>query len=67
MVMGGNVWWEKILVVGQGKNAQHTIILPGVFFCRAPEKMRMAKILLAVRPKNAQGKDWNALQTLIFP
>jgi hypothetical protein len=52
---------------GSGKKRTTYYYFTGRFFCRAPEKMRMAKILLAVRPKNAQGKDWNALQTLIFP
>jgi hypothetical protein len=37
--------------VHQHKNARHTIFLPGVFFCRVPWKMRMTKLLFAVRPR----------------
>jgi hypothetical protein len=53
--------------VRQNKNARQTIFLPGVFFYRAPWKMRTAKLLFAVRPKICARQRLKRTAIIIFP
>jgi hypothetical protein len=56
-----------MFVVCQHKNARQTIFLPGVFYYRAPWKMRTAKLLLAVRPKICARQRLKRTAIIVFP
>jgi hypothetical protein len=53
--------------VRQHKNARQTIFLPGVFYYRAPWKMRTAKLLFAVRLKICARQRLKRTAIIIFP
>jgi hypothetical protein len=56
-----------LFAVRQHKNARQTIFLPGVFYYRAPWKMRTAKLLFAVRPKICARQRLKRTAIIVFP
>jgi hypothetical protein len=58
-----NYWFA----VRQNKNAWQTIFLPGVFYYRAPWKMRTTKLLFAVRPKICARQRSKRTAIIVFP
>jgi hypothetical protein len=56
-----------MFAVRQHKNARQTIFLPGVFYYRAPWKMRTAKLLFAVRPKICARQRLKRTAIIVFP
>jgi hypothetical protein len=49
------------------ENARQTILLPGVFYYRAPWKMRTAKLLFAVRPRICARQRLKRTAIIVFP
>jgi hypothetical protein len=56
-----------LFAVRQHKNARQTIFLPGVFYYRAPWKMRTTKLLFAVRPKICARQRLKRMAIIVFP
>jgi hypothetical protein len=58
---------KKMFAVRHYENARQTILLPGVFYYRAPWKMRTAKLLFAVRPRICARQRLKRTAIIVFP